>query len=333
MNRAIYPPADVAAFPGSDVSQCTDIIDGYLFRDMILSATVELEARKREIDELNVFPFPDKDTGANMSATMGAAGVELRDNAPPLIGETAELTAAALLRGARGNSGTILVLLFRGFSHAFKGKAAATAAEFALAMEQGVSAAYKGVMKPQEGTILTVSRLAAEAALESAKSGDGIKALLKSALDAARTGLSDTTNQIPALKKAGVVDAGGLGYTVILEAMLRAAHGETSRIMPGAGEFKPESVFPAVDAGETDFNYCAEFIVLFQKSADRQHLRTFLASAGISVVIADDAEMMKAHAHTGKPGELLAELLAFGGLLTFKVEDMRGQQTRYHMET
>jgi dihydroxyacetone kinase-like predicted kinase len=134
------------------------------------------------------------------------------------------------------------------------------------------------------------------------------------------------------LKKAGVVDAGGLGYTVILEAMLRAAHGETGRAMPNGGEFKPESPFAAVDSEETDFCYCAEFTVLFQKSTDRQHLRVFLASAGTSVVVADDAEMMKAHVHTGKPGELLAKLLAFGGLIEFKVEDMRGQQAHYHMK-
>ena len=304
-------------------------VNGAVFRAMVLCASARLEENRQLINELNVFPVPDGDTGTNMSLTIGAAATALAAGAPQPVGKTAELVAGALLRGARGNSGVILSLLFRGFSRAVRDQEAVDGIAFSAAMAEGVEAAYKAVMKPAEGTILTVSRLAAEAARTCGETDP--EAVLCAAIGAGNIALADTINQNPVLKKAGVIDAGGKGYIFILEGMLAALRGET--VQPGLPAQAPAEAprekanFGAFATEDIKFGYCTEFIVSRENQKDPSRLRSFLEGLGDSIVVVDDDEIIKVHVHSNRPGDVLTEALTYGSLLTVKVENMREQHS------
>lgn len=306
-----------------------EYIDGAAFRDMILCVSAALESNKQALNELNVFPVPDGDTGTNMSLTMNAAAAELRKKNPQTVEAAASCVASALLRGARGNSGVIMSLLFRGLSKGLKGKETATCQDFAAALARGVETAYKAVMKPAEGTILTVSRLGSAAAVEFSKTSNDIEAMLAFALDAANEALADTVNINPVLKRAGVVDAGGRGYVIILEAMLGSLRGELSPDDFGTAEKEPaaKADFSDFDTGDIQFGYCTEFIVGKANDKSVDLLRAFLDNLGDSLVVVDDDEIIKVHVHTNDPGKALTEALTYGALLTVKIENMREQHT------
>lgn len=297
--------------------------------NMLLCAAAALEASKQPINELNVFPVPDGDTGTNMSMTMGAGATEIRRKKPNGVGNVAKCAADALLRGARGNSGVILSLLFRGFAKSLKGKELCGAYDFALAMCEGVEAAYNAVMKPAEGTILTVSRLSAAAAADFAETGSDVELLLSCALETAKDALAQTVNQNPVLKKAGVVDAGGKGYVVILEAMLASLRGEVTpeSYAVDLTETAAAADFTRFDAGDITFTYCTEFIVGRENNKSADLLRVFLQQIGDSAVVVDDEEIIKTHVHTDDPGKVLTEALTYGSLLTVKIENMREQHS------
>lgn len=305
------------------------IIDGEAFKNMMIEAANAIEERKQEINELNVFPVPDGDTGTNMALTLGAAAAELEKFEKPTLGKAVELTSSSLLRGARGNSGVITSLLFRGFGKRLKEQTEANARDFAEALADGVSTAYKAVMKPAEGTILTVSRIAAERAVKEASTNSEIDQVLAAALAAAKDALAKTVDQNPVLKKAGVVDAGGYGWVIILENMHAALTGSKPKrkfsILP---QKQPKAEvaaadFSQFDEGEINFSYCTEFIAAREdqkKSVEK--FRAFLETIGDCVVAVEDDEIVKVHVHTDTPDKALAEGLKFGQLLTVKVENM-----------
>ncbi len=296
---------------------------------MILCAFDALEASEQAINELNVFPVPDGDTGTNMCLTLGSAATDLRRNdAAPTLTAVADRVASALLRGARGNSGVILSLLFRGLSKGLKKLETATAAEYAAAMGSGVDAAYKAVMKPAEGTILTVSRLTAEAAKNCSQQTADFEEVFDSALTSAKAALADTINQNPVLTKAGVVDAGGYGYVVMLEAMLAFLRGEVAvSAKAAAPAAQKKADFGAFAAEDIKFTYCTEFIVRRSGSKSSDMLRAYLENIGDSIVVVDDDGIIKTHVHTNDPGKALTKALTYGALLTVKVENMREQHT------
>jgi len=303
-------------------------ISGALFKRMVLHGAACITAEKQSINDLNVFPVPDGDTGTNMSMTISTAVAELKKSEPASLDQAASITASALLRGARGNSGVILSLLFRGISKSFKGLESADAAAFAAAMQEGVSSAYKAVMKPAEGTVLTVSRLAAKRAVEAAAASADVAAVLDEAIRAGRTALAQTTDMNPVLKKAGVVDAGGKGFLIILEGMLAEMRGEP---MP---EFTEEDAmqgatakanFSAFSAEEITFAFDTVFIVRKTVKKPLDSLRVYLGSIGDSLVIGEDDEAFKVHVHTNIPGAALTEAQKFGTLELAKIENMRTQ--------
>jgi DAK2 domain fusion protein YloV len=300
-------------------------ITGALFKQMILHGAAAITAQKQAINDLNVFPVPDGDTGTNMSMTIGAAVTELNKTTPASIDQAASITASALLRGARGNSGVILSLLFRGLSKSLKGQESAGAQVFAAAMQEGVSSAYKAVMKPAEGTVLTVSRLAAKRAVEAAAQESGLEAVLEAAIQEGQEALAQTIDMNPVLKKAGVVDAGGKGYLLILEGMLAALRGEPLPEVTGEAE-KPKADFDVFSAEEITFAFDTVFIV--RKSApdiSLEPLRTYLNGIGDSLVIGEDDEAFKVHVHTNIPGNALTEAQKYGTLELAKIENMRTQ--------
>ena len=299
-------------------------ITGALFKQMVLHGAAAITAQKQAINDLNVFPVPDGDTGTNMSMTIGTAVTELRKIEPATLTKAADTTASALLRGARGNSGVILSLLFRGISKGLKGRETADAAVFAAAMQEGVSAAYKAVMKPAEGTVLTVSRLASKAAVDTAADEADVEKVLEEAIRVGYEALAQTTDMNPVLKKAGVVDAGGKGYLLILEGMLAELRGEP---MPEVEEGKSQEKadFAALSAEDITFTFDTVFIV--RKTVDRslEPLRAYLNSIGDSLVIGEDDEAFKVHVHTNIPGEALTEAQKYGTLELAKIENMRTQ--------
>ena len=304
-----------------------DFIDGAAFCQMVLYAAASISLHKQAVNDLNVFPVPDGDTGTNMSLTMGAAAAELKKYAPEDIGKSAELAAGALLRGARGNSGVILSLLFRGFSRALKDKTAIDGKEFAAALGDGVAAAYNAVMKPAEGTILTVSRMAAKKAAEAAEADASMESVLTETISAAAAALEETVEQNPVLKKAGVIDAGGKGFVLILEGMLSALQG---RPLPQAQEAparKRQADFSDFSKEDILFGYCTEFIASRETKKPVSQLREFLSRTGDSLVLAEDDQIIKVHVHTNNPGAILEEAMTYGPLLTVKVENMRQQHT------
>ncbi len=307
-----------------------DKINGAQFAEMLLCAYEALEQNKQAINELNVFPVPDGDTGTNMTLTVSAAATELRKLDSAELSAVADKAASAMLRGARGNSGVILSLLFRGIAKGLKGKTEASAAELAAAMRDGVDAAYKAVMKPAEGTILTVSRVATDAAAECAKSDGGVELMLELALSVGREALAKTTEQNPVLARAGVVDAGGKGYITILEAFLASLQG---RIVSGSISAAPcaedddeHADFGEFSSEEITFAYDTVYIVRkLQPEKPLDLLRAYLESIGDSLVISEDDEVFKVHVHTNIPGDALTESQKYGTLETAKIENMRTQ--------
>ena len=304
-----------------------DYIDAAAFKEMILCANAALHANTQAINDLNVFPVPDGDTGTNMGLTMSNAAAELRKKEFDTIADAAYCVSGALLRGARGNSGVILSLLFRGISKRLKGLETAGAAEFTGAMVDGVEAAYKAVMKPAEGTILTVSRLASAAAAQAAE--EGLEKALEKAIEAGEEALADTVNQNPVLKKAGVIDAGGKGYMVILSTMLASLRGEVSseELAAETEANKPETVFQAekVDVPEKNIFDTVYIVRKKDPNVDLLPLRLYLDSIGDSLVISDDDEIFKVHVHTDIPGAALTESQKYGDLDVAKIENMRLQ--------
>ncbi|MDO4862359.1 MAG: DAK2 domain-containing protein [Eubacteriales bacterium] len=303
-------------------------IDAASFGEMILCADAALHANMQAINELNVFPVPDGDTGTNMGLTLNNAAVELRKKSFSTIDEAAACVASALLRGARGNSGVILSLLFRGISRRLKGLDTAGAEEFTAAMNEGVDAAYKAVMKPAEGTILTVSRLASAAAAQAAGSGSDLETCLVCAIRVGDKALEDTVNQNPVLKKAGVVDAGGMGYLVILKAMLASLRGEISSASAVSYDSAEESAVFEEGKVEVPEKNIFDTVYIVRKArfdVDLIPLRQYLDSIGDSLVISDDDEIFKVHVHTDIPGQALTESQKYGALELAKIENMRTQ--------
>ncbi len=308
-----------------------EFIDAAVFKDIILCASAALEQNRQLINELNVFPVPDGDTGTNMSLTMGAAASELAKKSFPTLSAAADCAASAMLRGARGNSGVILSLLFRGLAKRLKGAEKADAKLYAAAMSDGVDAAYKAVMKPAEGTILTVSRVATSSAVEFAEHGSDLELMLSCAVESAIEALADTINLNPVLARAGVVDAGGKGYVFILEATLSVLRGEAyvpvEQVAESADEPKERADFSDFSTGEIAFAYCTEFICGRENPKEPALLRSFLESLGDCVVVVDDDEIIKVHVHTNVPGTVLTEALTYGPLLKVKIENMREQHS------
>ena len=305
------------------------IINGADLRRMIISAAASIEIHKQQLNDLNVFPVPDGDTGTNMSMTINAAASDLRKAEDPDLGQAAKIAASAMLRGARGNSGVILSLLFRGLSKRLKGAAECDGTMWAEALQEGVDAAYKAVMKPAEGTILTVARLAAAKAAEAARENNFIEFVQEAALAEAKVALAGTTDMNPVLKKAGVVDAGGKGWVFAMEAMLSSMQGEDVVIPEGfaSGDVKEAAEFDQFDTDDITFAYCTEFIIDRENDKDPEQLRAFLDSLGDSLVLVDDEEIIKVHVHTNDPGKALHEAIEYGSFVTVKIENMRLQHT------
>ena len=304
-------------------------INGSDLRRMIISAAASIEIHKQALNELNVFPVPDGDTGTNMSMTINTAAADLRKTEDPELYAASKVAASAMLRGARGNSGVILSLLFRGLSKALKGSENCDGVLWAAALQSGVDAAYKAVMKPAEGTILTVARLAAAKAAEAAQENNHIEFVHEAAIAEAKVALANTVNQNPVLKKAGVVDAGGKGWLFALEAMLCALRGEDI-VVPEGGEVaetKEQADFSDFNTEDITFTYCTEFIISRENQNDPEKLRQFLSSIGDSLVLVDDEEIIKVHVHTNDPGRALHEAIDYGSFVTVKVENMRLQHT------
>ena len=306
-----------------------EYIDAAAFKEMMLCADAALSDNIQIINDLNVFPVPDGDTGTNMSLTMNSAAAELRKKSFDAIDAAASCVASALLRGARGNSGVILSLLFRGISRRLKGIETAGAAEFAGALSDGVDAAYKAVMKPAEGTILTVSRLSAAAAVEAANAGASLESALECAIRAGEEALEDTVNLNPVLKKAGVVDAGGMGFMTILKAMLASLRGEVTAPVSAAKpktQVEEKTAFEVFDTEDITFAFDTVYIVRKNDpDVDLDPLRAYLNSIGDSLVIGEDDESFKVHVHTNIPGDALNESQKYGTLELAKIENMRTQ--------
>ena len=304
-------------------------INGADLRRMIISAAAAIENHKQALNELNVFPVPDGDTGTNMSMTITAAAGDLRKADDPDLGTAAKIAASAMLRGARGNSGVILSLLFRGISRMLKGCTDCDGVLWAQALQEGVDAAYKAVMKPAEGTILTVSRLAAAKAQEASQENNFIEFVQNAAVEEAKIALANTVNQNPVLKKAGVVDAGGKGWLTALEAILSSIQGEdvVAQSAADAPAVKEAADFSDFNTEDITFTYCTEFIVSRENDKDPEELRAFLSQLGDSLVLVDDDEIIKVHVHTNDPGKALSEAVHYGSFVTVKVENMRLQHT------
>ena len=308
-------------------------IDGAMFCRMIRHASASLSNQKQMINDLNVFPVPDGDTGTNMSLTISTAAAELAKKNPTEIGKAASINASGMLRGARGNSGVILSLLFRGFAKSLKDQVEIDGVQFAAALNEGVTAAYSAVMKPAEGTILTVSRLSAARATTAAEKNPAIEYVLSETIKAGETALENTINQNPTLKKAGVIDAGGKGYIIILQGMLDELKGKKmpKEVEP---EQKPEQEqpqekadFSAFQTEDIKYSYCTEFICSRDNDKDPELMRKWLATIGDSLVFVDDDEIIKVHVHTNHPGQVMEEALTYGALLKAKIENMKEQHT------
>ena len=291
---------------------------------MICGAASVVEQHKQQINELNVFPVPDGDTGTNMSMTLNAAAADLRKLHEPTLTKVADATASAMLRGARGNSGVILSLLFRGFSRSLKGLEECDGRQLAAALQAGVEAAYKAVMKPAEGTILTVARIAAEQAVEVDE--PCFETALTVAIDGATGALAETVEQNPVLKKAGVVDAGGKGWLYVLQTMLDVAQGKEIAEPTASSEVKEQADFNEFDTGDITFAFDTVYIVRkFEEDVDLTPLRRYLDTIGDSIVIGEDDEAFKVHVHTNIPGAALTESQKYGTLELAKIENMQMQ--------
>ena len=302
----------------------TERINGGAFKQMVLFGAACITAQKQVINDLNVFPVPDGDTGTNMSLTIQTAAAELRKSEPASVGEAAKITASALLRGARGNSGVILSLLFRGMSKSCKNMNEMDGAQLAAAMTDGVTTAYSAVMKPAEGTVLTVSRLAAARAVEAAGENNNAEYVLAEAIKAGYVTLEETIEMNPVLKKAGVVDAGGKGYLIVLEGMLRALQGEAVPEVEDTPE-QEKADFGMISDEEITFTYDTVFIVRKTSELSLEPLRAYLSSIGDCLVIGEDDDAFKVHVHTDTPGDAITESQKYGTLELAKIENMRTQ--------
>lgn len=306
------------------------MISGKILRDAIISGANNIVNNKNMVDELNVFPVPDGDTGTNMSMTIKNALPELKMmNDDVTVGNVAETTASAMLRGARGNSGVILSLLFRGLAKGLGDKSTASATDFSNAFGMGVEAAYKSVMKPTEGTILTVAREASEHVNKLIATNDDFKVVFAELISEAKASLDRTPELLPVLKKAGVVDAGGMGLLVILQGMSSVIQDgvliETAETQKTDAVVKVTNAAGSVEAN-IEFTYCTEYIVVKKEDAkDSRKLRAFLESIGDSAVVVDDDEIIKVHVHTEHPGKALEEGLLYGSLINLKIENMKEQ--------
>jgi len=304
-------------------------IDGATLKLLTMAAANAVEREKQNINDLNVFPVPDGDTGTNMSLTLNASGPAIAK-----LGEDADATtvadalAAAMLRGARGNSGVITSLLCRGLARGVKGKTIIDGADLAEAMVSSADTAYNAVLKPAEGTILTVARKAAEKAVTAAAENGDFEYVLECAIAEAERVLPDTMNQNPVLKKAGVVDAGAMGYIIILKAAMAALRGEVLvEAIPTASQPRDKADFSAISDEEITFTYCTEFIVEKEGDLPTAPLSEFLSSMGDSLVMVEDDEIIKVHVHTNDPGKVLHEAMDYGSFSMVKVENMRLQHT------
>ena len=304
----------------------TQTIDAAAFQQMVIHAAAAISAQKQHINDLNVFPVPDGDTGTNMSLTISAAAAELKKKQCATVGEAAQTAASALLRGARGNSGVILSLLFRGIAKSLKDRETIDGRDLAIALDFGVAAAYKAVMKPAEGTILTVSRLAAAQAAAAAREENAAESVLEAAIREGQEALADTINQNPVLKKAGVVDAGGKGFPVILQGMLDSLRGEPMPQVEEESAPADKADFVAMAAEDITFAFDTVFIVRkHTEEVDLEPFRTYLNSIGDSLVIGEDDTAFKVHVHTNTPGAALTESQKYGTLELAKIENMRTQ--------
>ena len=313
------------------------MITGDILRDAIISAANNLSNHRKAVDDLNVFPVPDGDTGTNMSMTIGNAVRELEKLSGETAGKVASVNASALLRGARGNSGVITSLLFRGFAKGIGSADTVSAENFKDAFAMGVEAAYKAVMKPTEGTILTVARIASEYADKAYNEGKDEIAVFEDAIEGAKVALAETPELLPALKKAGVVDAGGQGFVLILEGMLSVFKDgviikSNSTAAADVEEEEEETSRNAAGEFETEitFTYCTEFIVNRAEECEKEptDLRAYLETIGDCVVVVDDDEIIKVHVHTDHPGNAIENALTFGSLVHLKIENMRDQHEK-----
>lgn len=311
-------------------------IDGALLRRMILSGAHNIQNHLQEVNALNVFPVPDGDTGTNMSLTINAAARELSQDETASVGEVAQKAANALLRGARGNSGVILSILFRGFAKGLKGLDEANSAQFAAGWNAGQQAAYKAVMKPTEGTILTVARVAFDYGVQQAEQCEDLCELFAKVVSIAEQTLEQTPEMLPVLKQAGVVDAGGKGLLFILEGVLQVLRTgemiELTVLSEQAQELPMQEQEPAAGAdfssfetGDIQFSYCTEFIIMRENQKDPALLRRYLESIGDCVLVLDDEEVIKIHVHTNHPGKAFERGLLFGSLTSMKVDNMKIQ--------
>ena len=303
----------------------TEKISGGAFKQMVAFGAACITREKQAINDLNVFPVPDGDTGTNMSLTIQTAAAELKKCEPATVGEAAKITASALLRGARGNSGVILSLLFRGLSKSAKGLEEMDGVQLAAAMSEGVTTAYGAVMKPAEGTVLTVSRLAAARAEEAAQEQNCAEYVLAEAIATGYETLAETTEMNPVLKKAGVVDAGGKGYLIILEGMLSSLRGEP---MPEVEEEPEHDKADFAAIGDEDITCAFDTVFIVRTNdpnVDLAPFRAYLDSIGDSLVIGEDDESFKVHVHTDTPGEALTAAQRYGTLELAKIENMRTQ--------
>lgn len=316
---------------------CYNKINGEDYRVLILNAAKCLEDNENEINELNVFPVPDGDTGSNMSKTVGNAAKELLDNASCNLNEVADKTARAMLHGARGNSGVIVSLLFRGIAKGLNGSFECDGMAWAEALKQGVDSAYGAIENPAEGTILTVARKCAEAATEASKKQNSFEYVLEVAIDAAEKALEETITQNPVLEKAGVVDAGGMGWLLVMKAMLSALKGDMKvNYTPKKEAEKPQARadFSAFATDDIKFSFCTEFIITKNDNgADSTPLKRYLSKIGDSLVMLDDGEIIKVHIHTNEPYAVLGEALKWGIYENVKVENMRTQHTSKIIES
>ncbi len=314
------------------------MFNGNILRDAIISAANNIANNKKAVDDLNVFPVPDGDTGTNMSMSIGNAARELARVEGQSVGEVAKIAASALLRGARGNSGVITSLLFRGFSKGFKGAEEITPENLSAAFKAGVEAAYKAVMKPTEGTILTVARIASEYVDEAVSQGKDALEVFEAAITGAKDALAQTPEMLPVLKKAGVVDAGGQGFVVILEGMYSVlkdgvmieSKDMVSEEADGSSEAAARNAAGELEDFDINFPYCTEFIVNRAEDCDKEpsELRSYLESIGDCVVVVDDEEIIKVHVHTDHPGNAIEKALTFGALVKLKIENMCDQHER-----
>lgn len=311
------------------------MFNGDILRDAIISAANNLANNRKPVDELNVFPVPDGDTGTNMSMTLSNAVRELEKVSGETAGKIAQINASALLRGARGNSGVITSLLFRGFAKGIGNDETVTAENLAAAFKLGVEAAYKAVMKPTEGTILTVARVASEHATAAFEAGKDALSVFAAAIEGAKKALAETPELLPMLKKAGVVDAGGQGFVIILEGMMSVFQDGVIINSNNATTEEPEEETESRNAAgefetEITFTYCTEFIVKRDPECAKEpsELRAYLETIGDCVVVVDDDEIIKVHVHTDHPGNAFENGLTFGALTNMKVENMRDQHER-----